>query len=610
MAILIVMIHIIECNKNYKLGKDLALRHKPAVLFRACKLVWEKSPWSMTLVVLVSLVEGLLPAASFILLQKLVDAMITPGQDAGRGFAAAGLGAAWILVIIVQYTIPTVTTYVLEVTRERCTKDVSMEILAKCTEIKGVAHFESKDFQDTSDWLSFTDRSIGPFLYQINDTIKYITGFVSLFALFASFEPWISVALTLSIVPSIFIAQKRAAEKSSREEALEDLTRRAGYYRHTALSAEAAKELRLFSFGELFKKKALGIFAQIEKLNLQFQRRTANGEILGTGIRIVTVGLVFLFMLARAREGLLSVGSFAMYLQSLFRFSDNLLMLGLAWSYMQVPYDYFSKLFAFLDMGDTIDLSRSTRILTENVDTIRFDAVSFRYPAGTEALRRVSFTLEAGDRAAIVGENGAGKSTIVKLLMRLYDPTEGVIYLNGVDIRDYDLTSYRGKLSGIFQDYMKYDLTLLENIYANEASGHVDLSGLPEVLAPGDIRKFPQGAQTLLGTSFGGVGLSGGQWQRIALLRGLAKPHEVLLVDEPTASIDPIEESSVFEMLFSCQSRITLCVTHRLGSIKKASKIIVLKEGVVAGNGTHEKLMAGNAYYARLYSAQADMYRG
>ena|GEM_PF-628703 len=587
------------------------MKKKLAVLLRACVFVWKKSPAGMTLVAFISLIDGLLPAFSFILLQKLVDAVIGGGAGAGAGKSPSvvGLGVAWILVMIVQYTISTVITYVLEVTRGRCTKDLSMEILIKSAGIQGLAHFESKEFLDTTDWLSFTDRSVGPFLYQLNDLIKYFSGFLSLFALFASFELWVSAALTLSIVPSILIAKKRANEKSSREKALEDLSRRAWYYRHTVLTSEAAKEMRLFSFSALFKKKASGVFKEIENLNLRFQRFSAGGEILGTSIRVIAAGLIFLFMLSSARDGLLSAGSFAMLLQSLFQFSLNLLMLALVWTYMQGSYDYFAKFFTFLDIDDTIDLSRSKRILVEPVDTIRFDAVSFRYPVGTEVLRRVSFTLNAGDTVALVGENGAGKSTIVKLLMRLYDPCEGAIYLNGIDIREYDIASYRDKISGIFQDYMKYDLTLLENIYADEASKHDDLGGLPDILSPEDIGKLPEGGRTLLGTDFGGVGLSGGQWQRVALLRGLVKPHEVLLVDEPTAAIDPIEESRVFEMLFSHTSRITLFVTHRLGSIRKASKIIVLKQGSVIGDGGHDELMAHNDYYARLYSAQADMYK-
>ncbi len=155
---------------------------------------------------------------------------------------------------------------------------------------------------------------------------------------------------------------------------------------------------------------------------------------------------------------------------------------------------------------------------------------------------------------------------------------------------------------------MKYDLTVRENIFSDGSGNDDIMNEFPGVFPESELEKLPDGMSSLLGTTLGGVELSGGQWQRLAILRGLAKPHEVLLVDEPTASIDPIEESRIFELVFSRNEGITLCVTHRLGSVKEASRIIVLKDGEVVGDGSHNELIVTNDYYNRLYMSQASMY--
>ena len=584
------------------------MKAKLKTLGRALKYVWTKTPIEMFIVTAVSLIEGLLPVSALVVLKKFVDVFTANETYAETGLSSASLAVVWILIMIVQYTIPSITTYLLEVTRERCSKELSMSIVGKCISIQGIAHFEDKQFLDINDWLSFTDRSVGPFLYQINDGVKYCTGFISIFALFASFEYWISIVLTVSIVPSMIIAQKRSLEKSHQEEALEALSRKARYYRNTLLSPAAVTEFKLFSFNKLFKHKLLELFSDMEISNVRFQRKIRNGDILGTSIRIIAIGSIFIFMLGKTRDGTVTIGSFAMYLQSLFQFSNNLLMIALVWAYFEGSYNYFSKFFNFLAMEDTIDISRSRRMLVECVEAIRFENVSFTYPSGKQALRNISFSLKAGERVALVGENGAGKSTIIKLLLRLYDPSEGSIYLNDNAILEYDIASYRCKFSGIFQDFMKYDLTVRENIFSDGSGNDDIMNEFPGVFPESELEKLPDGMSSLLGTTLGGVELSGGQWQRLAILRGLAKPHEVLLVDEPTASIDPIEESRIFELVFSRNEGITLCVTHRLGSVKEASRIIVLKDGEVVGDGSHNELIVTNDYYNRLYMSQASMY--
>lgn len=211
-----------------------------------------------------------------------------------------------------------------------------------------------------------------------------------------------------------------------------------------------------------------------------------------------------------------------------------------------------------------------------------------------------------------MGENGAGKTTLIKLLARFYDPNSGEILVNGINIKELDIDEYQKAISAVFQDYMKYYISAEENISAGK-SKNLNLNkaeGLKEDKLKVDLKfifNLPEKEKTIVGTYFGGTEISGGQWQRLAIARGLNKEHSLLLVDEPTASIDPIQEREIYKSILT-KKEMTLLVTHRLGSIRMADRIFVLREGKLIAEGNHEKLMDSCKYYNKLYSSQADMY--
>ena len=245
-----------------------------------------------------------------------------------------------------------------------------------------------------------------------------------------------------------------------------------------------------------------------------------------------------------------------------------------------------------------------------------FRNVSFAYPGTTRrVLRDFNFTLSPGERIALIGENGQGKTTVVKLITRLYDPTEGQILLDGVDLREYDLDDLHSEIGVIFQDFMRYEMTARENI----GVGRVELPHTPQEiedaaeksLAASVIAKLPQGYDQMLGRRFeGGVDLSGGEWQRLALARAYLRNAQLLILDEPTAALDARSEMEVFERFADLtQNKMALLISHRFSTVRMADRIVVLEGGCLVEEGTHNQLIASGGRYASMFEMQAASYR-
>ncbi len=286
---------------------------------------------------------------------------------------------------------------------------------------------------------------------------------------------------------------------------------------------------------------------------------------------------------------------------------------------------YLRDLFVFLDMRPTIESPPNAKPVPAKIRSgFVFENVGFRYPGSDRwAVRNVNLQLGPGERVALVGENGAGKTTITKLLARLYDPTEGRITLDGLDLKEYDLGSVRKAIGVIFQDFVRYDMRFDENIGVGEIeSVRSDLdrnNGTPRAisaaaensLAASLLPRFSKGYQQMLGRRFDeGVDLSGGEWQKIALARAYIRDAQVLILDEPTAALDARAEYEVF-LRFSelVAGRMAVLISHRFSTVRMADRIIVLRHGKVEEEGSHDELVARHGLYEELFTMQAQGYR-
>jgi ATP-binding cassette subfamily B protein len=290
-------------------------------------------------------------------------------------------------------------------------------------------------------------------------------------------------------------------------------------------------------------------------------------------------------------------------------------LLGTAGLYEQSLF--LKDLFDFLEMRPRVaSVPRARPVPRPIVSGFVFDDVGFRYPDQEKwAVRHVSFRIATGERIALVGENGAGKTTLVKLLTRLYDPTEGRILLDGVDLREYDLDSLRQAVGVIFQDFFRYDLTARENIAVGWIEARDDQARIEDSarksLAADVVAGLERRYDHVLGRRFdGGANLSGGEWQKIALARAYMRDAQVLVLDEPTAALDARAEYQVFQRFSELTAgRMAVLISHRFSTVRMADRILVLEHGAVLEDGSHEDLLALGGRYAELFNLQAAGYR-
>jgi ATP-binding cassette subfamily B protein len=429
--------------------------------------------------------------------------------------------------------------------------------------------------------------------------------------------PWLMLLLVVAVVPSFLGEAHFAALGYSLLFSWTPERRLLDYLRYMGASDESAKEVKLFGLSGFLVDRYARLSHQFYEANkrLSVRRNLVSTALVSLG----TVGyyaayavIIYLTVLGRFTIGALT------FLAGSFRQSRDLIqriLLSLSQIYEQSLY--LRDLFSFFEVQPRVTSRPGARpVPTPITRGFEFHDVGFRYPGSDRwAVRHLTFTLGPGERVALVGENGAGKTTLVKLLARLYDPDEGHILLDGVDLREYDLESLRSNVGVIFQDFVRYDFVLRENIGVSQIEALDDEARIREAarrsLAESVAQRLEKGYEQMLGRRFeGGVELSGGEWQKVALGRAYLRDAQVLILDEPTAALDARAEYEVFLRFAELtKGKMAVLISHRFSTVRMADRILVLKDGELVEQGTHEELVSRGGLYAELFSLQAAGYR-
>lgn len=477
------------------------------------------------------------------------------------------------------------------------------------------------------------------------------------------YKPWLLLLLALAVLPSFFSETRFAGLGYSLLYRWTPQRRQLDYLRYLGTSNQTAKELHMFGLARWLVDRYVKLSTRFYKENKRLATRKGVFAVLLAGVGSIGYYTAYVLILLSATTGQITLGTLTFLAASFTRSRDLITRVLSGASDLYEQCLYLKDLFDFFEMQPVI---RSHAGALAAPRPIRggfvFENVSFRYPGSERwALRNVTFALRPGERLALVGENGAGKTTLTKLLARLYDPTEGRILLDGRDLREYDLASIRQSMGVIFQDFVCYDLHLDENIgvgrieeveaYLDEANDNEPHSGdgpQAEKLAAGLngsgalhenssngnsktapsvppliidaaeksmaatlLPRFAKGYRQMLGRRFaGGVNLSGGEWQKIALARAYIRDAQVLILDEPTAALDARAEYEAFNRFAALvHERMAILISHRFSTVRMADRIIVLKGGTIVEGGTHEELVARAGLYAELFKLQAIGYR-
>ncbi len=422
----------------------------------------------------------------------------------------------------------------------------------------------------------------------------------------------------VATIPSYIARLRLGAESTTVFRSQAPYQRRLDYFAQVLTTQDAAKEVRLFGLGEYFINSYRDVFMQSFTLVESFRRRQARIVTLLTLTSPLTAGAVLVYTVWRAALGEIGAGDLVLYVGIIFLVQQSFYWLLQLAGTLHTCQLHVSHLLDFLDLEPPMAMIEdSGRHVPEPLrNGIEVRNVSFAYP-GTErtVLNDVSFRVGPGESVALVGHNGAGKTTLVKLLCRLYDPTHGGVFLDGVDLREYDLTDLRQNITAVFQDYAQFHLTAAENIGVANLDRMRDRPGIVRAAAQGGadevIARLPKGYDSQLGREFEeGSELSIGEWQKLALARAFFRDAQILILDEPTAALDVQAEYEVYQRFKELtEGRSTILISHRFSTVRMADRIVVLGDGAIVEEGSHAQLMAQGGTYADLYRKQASWYQ-
>ncbi|MCC5639481.1 ABC transporter ATP-binding protein/permease [Nostoc sp. CHAB 5844] len=587
-------------------------------LFRSLPLIWTAAPREMIFLIAVTLLQGFLPAVSVWITKLVVDTVataLTSGRELGYAMLAP-LVAGWVGALLLETLLYPWIFAMQGNLNDKLTAHISLLLMRKADSFSDLSRFEDPLFYDE---LQLLQQQVGykP-LSLLENLVELGRSFVTLIVIVGLLVPlafWIPIVIAIATIPQIVVSSQygKAIWLTLFENSPQ--ARRMEYFTSVMLTDTYAKEIRLFQLGSFFIERYLQAFQSLHQTMRYLRGKQAFWSSTLAILSTLGNGFSFYWVVQKAFRGDFSPGSVLLFVQSLTYFQNNLERFVANWLELFENILYMQQFFNFLDSPILMPLS----IPGEKVPTpirlgITFEKVDFYYPDGRLALQDISLTLYPGQTVAIVGENGAGKTTLVKLLTRLYDPTQGCILVDGIDLRNLNLEQWRQQIAGIFQDFGHYALTLGENIALGNLAALERRDILRYAVDKADIAKlvddFPTREDTPLGKQFGGTELSGGQWQKLALARAFVRQEaQLLLLDEPTAALDPRSEYDLYRRFIElAEGRTTILITHRLASVRMADRILVLKAGHLIEDGTHQELLQRGGEYTTLWNMQAQHY--
>lgn len=590
-----------------------ALRNVPAVL----RFVWESGRLVVVLGLISRVIAALLPLALFWVSKLIIDTIygiLTRHQTVGTRLwwlVAAEFGLA-----VAAGMLGRVIDYLDALLAGKYMHHVSVRVMEHAAGLDLMA-YEDPAFYDRLERarVQATDR-----LYMIQAIGRLIQQVITTITLSISimlFSPWLLLLLIVGVLPA-FVGETHFAflgyAKNFRQT---PIRRQLDYLRILGGSKEAAKELKLFGLKDFLTARFKGLSTQVYEEDVALARRKA---IMGSLLSAIGTGgyyTAFVFAVWKTVTGVFSFGTLTFLANAIRDASSNLQQTFSTLSTIADQALFLTDLIAFFEMRPTIRSKPNALPAPRPIQRgFEFRNVSFRYPGSSRlVLNGLNFHLRPGERVALIGENGEGKTTIVKLLTRLYDPAEGQVLLDGMDLREYDLEDLYREIGVIFQDFMRYEMTARENI----AVGRIELidnlqllqQSAQKSMADDVVAKLPSGYAQMLGRRFdGGVDLSGGEWQKVALARAYLRDAQVLILDEPTSALDARSEYEVFQRFAELTAgKMALFISHRFSTVRMADRIVVLEKGRIAEEGDHDALTQLGGRYAEMFELQAASYR-
>ncbi|MDX2250162.1 MAG: ABC transporter ATP-binding protein [Bacteroidia bacterium] len=590
-----------------------ALKYLPPFL----KLIWDTQPWMAAGNMILRLFKAGIPVSTLYLGKLIIDEVILLSQTAG-----ADKSYLWMLIAaefglaLFSSLLGRAISLLDALLGDLFSNESSVRLIAHAASLD-LPQFEDSVFYDKLERARQQTNSRTILMSQMLLQAQDMISMAFLAAGLTIFNPWLILLLVITVIPA-FISETHFNQRSySLSRAWTPERRELDYVRYIGASDQTVKEVKIFGLADFLKGRFQQLAHRYYLANKVLAIRRAVWGFVFNSLGDLGYYGAYVMIALQAIGGQISLGDLIFLSGSFSRLSALLQGILSRFStiaqsalYLQDFFDFFAMKPAIFSPADPLPFPSAIQ------EGFVFENVSFKYPNSPQyALRNASFTLKAGEKIALVGENGAGKTTLVKLMARLYDPTEGRILLDGHDLRHYDLDQLRQAIGVIFQDYVRYSLTVGENIAVGQITDLDNKARIEEAarksMADTVVKTLAGGYDQMLGRKFDkGVELSGGQWQKVALGRAYMREAQVLILDEPTAALDARAEYDVF-VRFSelTQGKTAILISHRFSTVRMADRILVLENGGIRESGSHEELLALGGIYAELFELQAQGYR-
>ncbi|HMO38012.1 MAG TPA: ABC transporter ATP-binding protein [Saprospiraceae bacterium] len=591
----------------------MALRHLP----RLFRMIWETSR-SMTIGnAALRLFKSVIPLATLYVGKEIIDEVVLLAQGTG-----GDTQHLWLMVGL---------EFGLLILSEVLNRGIILldnllgDLFANRTSVELMRHAATLDlyqFEDATfyDKLERARRQTGgrtALMSQVLSQVQDVITIISLGAGLVAFNPWLILILVVAVIPS-FVAESYFNQKTySLTYSWTPERRELDYLRYIGASDQTAKEVKVFNLADFLANRFAEVSHRYYIANRGLATRHAAWGTALSALGTVAYYSAYVFIILQTISGAITIGTLTFLAGAFSRMQNSLQGVLTRFSRIAEGALYLQDLFDFFAIQPTIISEPDSLPFPAKVQQgFTFENVSFKYPNSERwAIRHLSFHLQAGEKMALVGENGAGKTTLVKLLARLYEPTEGRILIDGVDIRHYNLANLRSSIGIIFQDYIKFQLKASENIAVGNIALVAERVAIEESaqksLADTVIETLPNRYDQLLGRRFEeGTELSGGQWQKIALARAYMREAQLLILDEPTSALDARAEHEVFVRFAELiVGKSAVLISHRFSTVRMADRILFLENGQLLEFGSHEELLAQNGKYAELFYLQARGYQ-
>ncbi len=581
------------------------------------RMVWEAAPGVVAASLTCRLAAAMLPLGMLLVTRRIIDAIyVVTSQHTKLPGGFWGLVALQFVMAGLIIVLARLVDFCDTSLNERYTRHVNTRIMRHAATLD-LSSFEDPEFYDRLERARVQGADRVGMIQESGVLVQQVASTISLGVGICVISPWIMLALIVCVVPEFLAETKFAFLGYSLSVQQTPSRRELDYLRILGTSKETAKEQKLFGLGNFFADRYETISRDVHHQNVELAaRKLFYGSLLAL---LGTLGYygTYAYGIYLTVTGALTLGALTFLAGAIAGASTNIQAVFSTFSHIADHALFLSDLIEFFAVRPRIyskpNALPGPRPIREGFE---FRNVSFTYPRKVKpVLENVNFRLEPGERIALVGANGHGKTTIVKLLTRMYDPTAGQILLDGIDLREYDLEDLWKNIGVIFQDFVRYDMNVADNI----ATGKIDernnnfriRAAAFKSLAENVVHKLPDGYEQMLGCRFaGGVDLSGGEWQKIALARAYLRDAQLLILDEPTAALDARSESEVFQRFADLtKGKTSVLISHRFSTVRMSDRILVLEDGRIAEQGAHNQLLSRGGSYAEMFELQAAHYR-